>query len=57
MEQLVDGKLQVFSGPFTGVNPYDENDRIDLRTPFMENETSSYPQFCYILDDVITVLP
>lgn len=57
MEQLVDGKLQVFSGPFTGVNPYDENDRIDLRTPFMENETSSAPQFCYILDDVITVLP
>ena len=57
MEQLVDGKLQVFSGPFTGVNPYDENDRIDLRTPFMENETSSSPQFCYIMDDVITVLP
>ena len=57
MEQLVDGKLQVFSGPFTGVNPYDENDRIDLRTPFMENETSSAPKFCYILDDVITVLP
>lgn len=57
MEQLVDGKLQVFSGPFTGVNPYDENDRIDLRTPFMENETSSAPKFCYILDDVVTVLP
>lgn len=49
--------LQVFAGPFTGVNPYDENDRIDLRTPFVENKTTSSPQFSYILDDVITVVP
>ena len=56
IDQLVDGEIQVFSGSFTGVNPFDENDRIDLRTPFYENEKSSSPAFGYILDDVITVL-
>lgn len=55
--KLVDGKIDVFYGPFTGVNPYDENDRIDLNTPFVENATSSSPTFCYVLDEVITVLP
>lgn len=49
--------FQIFAGPFTGVNPYDENDRIDLRTSFVENETTSSPQFSYILDDVVTVVP
>ena len=55
--QLVKGEIQVFSGPFTGVNPYDETDRIDLNTPFIENETSSSPTFAYVLDEVITILP
>ena len=57
IDGLVNGKINVFSGSFTGVNPYDENDRIDLSTPFIENEKSSSPAFCYVLDDVITVLP
>ena len=57
IEDLVSGKTQVFSGPFTGVNPNDENDRIDLRTPYIENETSSSPSFSYVLDDVITIVP
>lgn len=56
IRKLEKGEIQVFSGPFTGVNPYDENDRIDLRTPFIENEKSSSPAFSYVLDDVITIV-
>ena len=56
VQGLVDGDIQVFSGPFTGVNPYDEQDRIDLSIPFIENEKSSSPAFSYILDEVITIL-
>ena len=57
IQGLVTGKKKVFTGPFTGVNPYDENDRIDLRTTvFEENKTSSSPTFGYVLDDVITVI-
>lgn len=56
ISNLVDGKTDVFSGHFTGVNPNDENDRIDLSTPFIENKNSSSPTFCYVLDDVITVV-
>ena len=55
--KLVSGDIQVFSGPFTGVNPYDESDRIDLHTPFIENEKASSPAFSYVLDDVITIVP
>lgn len=54
--KLVDGDIQVFSGPFTGVKPHDADDRIDLNTTFVENEKSSSPAFCYVLDDVIKVI-
>ena len=57
MMKMENGEIRVFSGPFTGRNPYDETDRIDLTTPFIENETSSSPAFAYVLDDVVTVLP
>ena len=57
VQKLKNGDIQVFSGAFTGVNPYDENDRIDLSTPFIENEKSSSPTFLYVLDDVITIVP
>lgn len=55
-ENMLSGKTNVFFGPFTGVNPYDETDTIDLTTPYIENKTSSSPTFKYILDDVITVI-
>ena len=57
MMKMENGEIRVFSGPFTGTNPYDETDRIDLTTPFIENETSSSPAFAYVLDDVVTVVP
>lgn len=49
--------IAVFSGNFTGTDPFDSSNKIDLRTPFIENEKSSSPAFCYVLDDVIKVLP
>ncbi len=45
----------VFRGDYTGVNPDDPSDTIDLRTAYIENENTSYPMFGYILSDIITV--
>lgn len=56
IEKFKENELSVFSGPFTGTNPYDAEDKIDLRTPFTENEKSSSPTFGYVLDDVIRVI-
>ncbi len=49
------GSLLVFRGDYTGVDPEDSSDTIDLRNGYIENEHSSYPLFHYILEDVITV--
>jgi len=46
----------VYSGNYTGVNPDDPADTIDLHNPYIENENSSYPMFHYILKDVVTVV-
>lgn len=56
VEKLEKRTIDVFSGPFIGVNPNDANDTVDLSTPYIENENSSAPTFNYILKDVITVL-
>ena len=45
----------VFRGDYTGVDPENPSDTIDLRNGYIENENSSYPLFSYILSDVITV--
>lgn len=57
IEKIKSDKIEIFSGPFTGTNIYDINDKIDLRTPYHENEKSSSPTFSYILDDVIVIIP
>ena len=46
----------VFKGDYTGVDPGDPSDTCDLRTPYIENENTSYPLFHYILSDIITVV-
>ena len=45
----------VFKGDYTGVNPDDPSDTIDLKDGYIENEETSYPLFYYVLNDVITV--
>ncbi|MBO6219308.1 MAG: BMP family ABC transporter substrate-binding protein [Treponema sp.] len=47
--------LTVFKGNYVGVNPFNENDIWDLRTPFPECAERSAPSFCYVLRDVIEV--
>lgn len=59
VESLIDdfkkGRIQVFQGDYTGVNPADPADTIDLREGYRENEKSSAPTFHYILKDVIMI--
>lgn len=55
INQFKSKNLNVFSGNYFGVNPYDENDVWDLRKPFIECESRSAPSFCYVLRDVIEV--
>ena len=55
IRQFEQGSIMVFKGDYTGVNPNNPSDVIDLRNGYRENEKSSAPTFCYILDDVITV--
>lgn len=55
--KLEKNEIDVFSGPFTGTDPFDPEDRIDLsKEPFKENKDASAPHFHYVLDDVIEVL-
>ena len=55
IEELKKGRIQVFKGDYTGVNPLDESDTIDLKQGYVENRDDSCPSFHYILNDVITV--
>ena len=56
IERLREGKLNVFSGPYTAVNPLNGADTIDLAEDgYTENEYSSNPSFGYILKGYITV--
>ncbi|MFI3169003.1 MAG: BMP family ABC transporter substrate-binding protein [Faecalibacterium sp.] len=53
---FVADEIDVFVGDYTGTNPWDDTDVIDLSAGFVENESQSAPAFSYVLDDVITVL-
>lgn len=56
IEQFKRGKGDfVFKGDYTGVNPNNPSDTCDLREGYIENENTSFPTFCYVLNDVITV--
>ena len=46
----------VFRGDYTGVDPNDPSDTIDLRNGYIENENTSYPLFHYVLNDIITIV-
>ncbi len=46
----------IFRGSYTGIDPDDPTDTIDLKTGYIENENTSYPLFHYILKGVITII-
>ena len=50
---LQNGKTKVFSGKYTGVNPEDPSDTVDLSGGYKECAKSSSPSFRYILKDVV----
>jgi basic membrane protein A len=52
---LEKNQVHVFYGDYLGVDPQDPTDTIDLNTEYIENESSSAPQFHYVLQDVISV--
>ena len=45
----------VFRGDYTGVDPQNPGDTIDLTNGYAENENTSFPTFHYILSDVIII--
>ena len=45
----------VFKGGYTGINPNDENDTINLNKGYIENKNASAPSFHYILKDIINI--
>ena len=55
IELLKKGKINVFKGNYTGVNPINPADTIDLNAGYTEHQNSSNPSFDYILRDVIVV--
>lgn len=55
IDALRKGTLEVFKGNYTGVDPDDPSDTIDLSQGYKENANSSWPTFHFLLDDVITV--
>ena len=55
IDQLKKGRITVFSGDYTGVNPRNPGDIIDLNRGYTENETSSNPSFGYVLQNCIII--
>ena len=52
---LHSGRVQIFKGPYTGVNFEDPTDTVDLTNGYTENRHSSAPSFCYILEGIVTI--
>ncbi len=55
IQLFAQNKQKVFYGDYTGKNPSDPSDTIDLSTEYIENKHASAPGFCYQLDDIITI--
>ena len=55
ISQLSKGRISVFQGSYTGVNPEDPTDTVDLSRGYKENEHSSSPSFRYILDGCVVI--
>lgn len=57
IDQLSRGKLDIFKGNYTGTDPENPGDTIDLKEGYRENKDSSCASFHYILDKYVTVSP
>ena len=57
IEQICRGRLEVFKGNYTGTDPDNPEDTIDLSAGYAENKDSSCASFHYILDGYVTVSP
>ena len=55
IDNLKKGRVSVFKGNYTGVNPKDLSDTIDLNKGYTENQNSSNPSFGYVLRDCIVI--
>ena len=55
IENMKKGRIRVFYGNYTGVNPINPADTIDLSTGYTECQYSSNPSFGYVLRDCIIV--
>ena len=53
IEAFRKGAVTVFKGDYTGTDPQNPADTIDLSKGYIENENSSAPSFHYVLDGVI----
>jgi len=49
------GRIPIFKGNYTGVNPADPTDTVDLSREYVECRESSLCTFCYLLDGIVTV--
>ena len=57
VERFRDGEDDfVFRGSYVGVDPENPSDTLNLQNGYIENETTSYPTFHYLLSDIITVV-
>ena len=56
IEMIKKDPAAAFRGAYTGVNPEDPSDTIDLHDGYIENAVSSAPSFYYLLKDVIRTL-
>ncbi len=55
IEAFRKGSINVFQGSYTGADPLNAADTIDLSKGYAENKNSSAPSFHYVLNDVIEV--
>ncbi len=55
IENLIKGRIQVFSGNYIGVSSLNPLETIDLNEGYTENEYSSNPSFNYILKDCVII--
>lgn len=56
IQDFENDRVHVYQGNYTGTNPFDANDTIDLIQEYKENKKGSAPSFHYVLDGVIHII-